>query len=95
MSRNKIKKVHGKSFKYEEVDYDIAYGKPVDDEGHIALAFHQGNQSEDYYGQTITKIADYTYSVSGVEGTFEDVKTAMASITMPGLVKGKVKSSPD
>ena len=95
MAKIKIKPVHGKGFKYDEVDYEIAYGKAVGDEGQIAIAFYQGNQSADYYGQTITKIAPYTYTVAGVDGTFEDVKTAMAAITMPGLIKGKLMMQPD
>lgn len=95
MFRNKTKKANGKSFKYEEVEYELAYGKPVDDEGGIALHFQQGNETATYYGKTITKLRDYMYRTEGVEGTFEDIKTAMAAITMPGLIKGHVGERPD
>lgn len=95
MFKNKTKKARGTTFKYEETDYELAYGKAVTDEGGIALVFQQGGQTATYYGKKITKLGDYKYQTEDVEGTFEDIKTAMAAITMPGIIKGAVLERPD
>jgi hypothetical protein len=76
----KTKKATGKSFKFDEVTYDLSGGKAVGDEAQIALLFHQGGEAASYYGRTITHEGAYCYRVEGFTEPFESIADAMSSI---------------
>ena len=76
----KAKKAVGRSFKFDEITYELSGGKAVGDEAQIALLFHQGGESASYYGHTITFDGPYSYHVAGIPEPFEAIADALEGI---------------